>query len=161
MATVIACAGSARAQRPATFGLGAEAMLAGPSGAAVVYDAGPYHIDGIVRFSSVDTAAFFGSDLFHLAGRFFYVLHQRNSADFSVGGGVGVTHDDNDPGEDDTAVFIEGGAQLRAFISENVALSSTVGLAIIVDDDPGGADRDGVVLGGQLTGALGIVYFFN
>jgi hypothetical protein len=158
-AVLVAGAGSARAQEPAgataggsvgPLGVGASAMLTGPIGPSVVYDAGLFHIEGILGFASN------GATDFALGGRFWYHIHTAQSADFSLGGGVGVTSTDPDgPDEGTTDVHIDVGAQIRVFLVPNVALSAAAGLAIISGDD---ADLVGVF--GDLVGDAGITYYF-
>ena len=58
----------------------------------------------------------------------------------------------------DTDLHVEAGAQLRAFLASNVALSAALGLGIENGDD--NADPDIEFLSGQLVGNLGITYFF-
>ena len=125
------------------IGIGAEAMLTGLVGGAFVYDAGAWHVD--VLANVVDT----GDAVLSAAGRFFFVLHNGGRADFSVGGGLGI----RDAAE--TEFHIEGGAQIRVFLVSNVALSTTVGLGMVLDDG-----EDPFALGGQLTGTAGLTYFF-
>ena len=63
--------------------------------------------------------------------------------------------DDPDPGQADTIVSLEGAAQGRAFLTDHVALTATLGLGFAFADD------DFVVtLGGQLTGSFGFAYYF-
>jgi hypothetical protein len=136
------------------FGVGIQAMLAGPgagapTGGAILYDPGQFHIEGIVDFYSN------GGTQFGLGGRFWYHLHTSTAADFSLGGGVGLTIlDDEEVDETFTLFHIEGGAQVRTFVVPNVALSATLGLAIVA------GDGDLVALTGQLVGGIGLSYFF-
>lgn len=131
----------------AGLGVGVHAMLSGPFGAAIIYDPGAFHIEGMIGFASNGTTAI------ALGGRFWYHLHTSTAADFSLGGGLGLSTVDDDP-EDQNNVHIDAGAQLRAFVVPNVALSATLGLAIVT------GDADFVGLTGQLVGGLGISYFF-
>ena len=71
------------------FGLGAQAMLAGPAGAAATFDIGLVHIDTILFFVDSDSA-FGADDAFGLGVRGFFSLHQTKSADFGLGGGLGL-----------------------------------------------------------------------
>lgn len=133
------------------FGVGAEAMLTGPGGAAVIYDAGAWRIDGILGFHDN------GAQDIALAGRFIFVLHEGIGADFGIGGGFGLVMRDEPGGmgdNDTTDIHLEGLAQLRAFVVPNVALSAAFGLGIVT------GDGDDVVLTGQLVGSIGIAYYF-
>ena len=129
-------------------GVGAEALLTGPVGPTVVYQAERFHLAGLLAIDSESSTQFVA------AGRFWFEAHSGDNSDFSVGGGLGflnISGDDND----DTDVFLEAGAQLRAFLTSNVALSATVGFSIFFDE---GDDR--FRLSGQLTGGMGMTYFF-
>ena len=53
-----------------------------------------------------------------------------------------------------TSSSIDIGAQIRAFLTSNVALSAFGGLAVLA------GDADGFALDGQPVGALGLTYFF-
>jgi hypothetical protein len=51
-------------------------------------------------------------------------------------------------------VFIQPGFQIRLFVASNVALSASGGFNIAA------ADAEGLLLDGDLTGALGVHYYF-
>lgn len=93
------------------LGVGAQAMLTGPTGASITYDAGSFHVDGIFGLSAGNETRF------GLGGQFWYVLHGSGVADLSVGGGIGV----EDEGTDDTDFHLTGGLKLRLFLVSNVA----------------------------------------
>lgn len=138
-----------------TIGVGAEAQLSGLSGLSINYDAGKFHAGGFLSFA--DAPGDNNTDI-GVGGRFFWHLHSTPMSDFSIGGNLGVLFD-NDPnpqpdGSSQTLLFLEPAVQIRAFISGNVALSATAGIAI------GLADADGVLLDGQVTGSAGIHYYF-
>jgi hypothetical protein len=133
------------------LGVGAMAMLAGPFGASVAYDAGPWHLDTLVGLTKNDGDVEDRRPSFTIGGRFWFHLHKSANAEFSVGGGLGFTH----AGPAHAEIFsIEGGGLLRAFIASNVALSFSVGLAV------NAADRSTVAIGGQLIGGAGVHYYF-
>ena len=143
-------AGGATGASPGGIGVGAEAMLTGPTGLAVIYDAGSFHIDGILGFADPG-----GNDSFLvIGGRFLYHLHSAEAADFSIGGGLGLDNTFRDNGDDDTDFVLEGLVQLRAFIVSNVALSASAGVAAVA------GDGDLFLVGGQLVGSVGIAYYF-
>jgi hypothetical protein len=176
MTTVLALAGAATAARAqqleevgetrasgSRIGLGVEAVLAspfpggglggGPTGAlALSYDMSKFRIDGLLYLLFVEDVG----TTFALGGRFFYVVDSGRVADFSVGGGLslGILAPDNS--DSTVGVGLEGAAQLRVFLASNVALSGTVGLGVAF----GHSGSFLFTLGGQLTGALGIVYYF-
>jgi hypothetical protein len=129
-------------------GIGAEAMLTGLRGAAVTYEAGAFHIAGLVGLASN------GQTELRFAGRFFFVVHSASSADFSLGGGVGVVDRDDGNNNEGTDFHLEGVAQLRVFLAPNVAVSASAGLGAI------GGDGDGLRIDGQLVGGFGVTYFF-
>lgn len=165
LAAIFLCAASnaASAQEragsaPLGLGLGAEAMLlGGPAGPAIVYDMGHMHIDGILALASSD-----GGTQFGLGGRALWVLHSAGSADFSLGGGLGINHFSPDNDDSGTNVHLEGLAQIRAFIVQNVALSTTFGFgaALRDNDGPGGGD-DQFAFTAQFISNAGLVYFFQ
>ena len=139
---------SASASGAAGLGVGVISMLSGPVGASVVYDPGAFHVEGILGFASD------GETDIDIGGRFFYHLHSSQAADFSLGGGLGIQNISPDMGNSTTNIDIDVGAELRLFLVPNVALSSTIGLAIVT------GDGDLVALGGQLLGDVGVTYFF-
>lgn len=139
---------SASATGAAGLGVGVLAMLSGPVGASVVYDPGQFHVEGILGFASD------GETDIDIGGRFFYHLHSSQAADFSLGGGLGIQNVNPDMGDSTTNIDVDVGAEVRLFLVPNVALSSTIGLAIVT------GDGDLVALRGQLLGDIGVTYFF-
>lgn len=150
--------------KEATIGVGAEfglpvsiggVQVSSPTGGASVnYDAGPFHVGGFLGFQdgsmNDDTDYTFGA-------RFYYHVHDTTMSDFSVGVMVGFfSRDDRQVLEDNrnSEVYFEPGAQIRAFISNNVALSFTAGISF------GLADASGAALGAQLQGLGGVHYYF-
>jgi hypothetical protein len=140
-------------ERPAALGVGVQGFLIGAlgTGPSVTFQTPMFHIEGILTFID-DGDADVG-----LGGRFWYALSQTARSDFSIGGGLALLIDGNADGmgDDDTDVELDLGAQLRAFIVPNVALSATLGFGILIQD---GDDFIGLV--GDLVGDLGISYFF-
>lgn len=138
-----------------TLGVGAEYTLAGIGGPSINYDAGMFHAGGFVGYYD---AGFRDPELdaLDLGGRFFYHLHSTAMSDFSLGAGLGLQFQDYvDPDVDSATVLeIDVGAQIRAFIVSNVAVSGTIGLAILT------ADADGLGLTGDALGSVGIHYYF-
>ena len=61
---------------------------------------------------------------------------------------------DPDPGDSSTVVALDFGAQLRAFMVPNVAISASLGFTLLT------GDADFVGITGDLLGSLGIHYFF-
>jgi hypothetical protein len=137
--------------------VGVEAMLAGAAGPTFVYQANAFHVAVIFAFDTgVDEFFFTTDDEVDVGGRFFYEIHSGEISDFSIGGGAGI---DDDGGDDDIDVHLEGAAQLRAFIVPNVAIHSSFGLALELDDDAGEDDLE-MAFTGQLLGTVGVTYFF-
>lgn len=140
-------------ERPTALGVGVNGFLVDGlgTGPSVVFQTPMFHIEGILTF--LDD----GDTDVGLGGRFWYALSQTARSDFSVGGGLSLLIDGNADmmGNDDTDVELDFGAQLRAFVVPNVALSATLGFGIVVQD---GDDFIGLV--GDLVGDLGITYFF-
>jgi hypothetical protein len=146
--------GSAQAQEGdrGSLGVGVTTMLDinGPLGPSVVYDTGVFHIEGLLGFEDNDAET-----RFDVGGRFWYHIHSAQSADFSLGGGLGVISiNPEGDGDGTTDVEIDGGAQMRAFIVPNVALSVSLGLAVLT------GDADAISITGDLFGAAGIAYYF-
>jgi len=140
------------------IGIGAEATLTGIVGATFVYDAEVFHVDALLGGSFEH----FDSDL-AVAGRFFFPLHRSQYADFSVGPGIGFEHVTHDPDGDgpngrvsSNPIHLEGAAQIRAFVVQNVALSATAGVGLKLNND----NDNSATIGGQLGGSLGVTYFF-
>ena len=135
------------------FGAGVGGSLVGPTGALFVYDAGRFRVHGLLGFASEEN----DDDIYALAGRFFFNLHQGTGSDFALGGGLAIVHFSNDgPGPDLTDIHLEGAAQLRAFLTPNVALSASLGLALVIPDE----GNTVIAFGGQLAASFGMVYFF-
>jgi hypothetical protein len=151
--TVAATAGTASAGGAAnTIGVGTEFQLSGVGGLSVNYDAGKFHAGGFVGLADPTGPS---NTQFDIGGRFFFHVAATASADFSVGGSIGIRNQGQGAGNDSTTgVFIEPGFQIRAFIVPNVALSFTGGLSI------GAADADGLILDSQIIGIGGVHYYF-
>ena len=138
-----------------TIGVGAEYGLNGQTGGASMnYDAGLFHAGGFLGFhddgGNNDTDYTFGA-------RFYYHLHTTSLSDFGVGGMIGfysADHRNMAPQERQSLLYFEPGVQIRAFISNNVALSFTVGLSFAL------ADADGADIDGQLQALGGVHYYF-
>lgn len=135
------------------FGVGAEQqLLGGATGAVMVYDMGLLRIDGILGFLSNP-----GGTKIDAAGRLFWAVHRSTNADFSLGGGLGVVNTNPDGAADSTTnLHVEALAQIRVFLAANVALSTTLGLGVGLND---GDDTFG--FGGQFVTNGGLVYYFR
>jgi hypothetical protein len=151
------------------IGVGAVTMLNGTSGALVTWGSagGGFHVDGLFGLHH-DRPNFAGANNvtdFTVGGRFWYHVHAASFADFSLGGGLGITNwSSGAPGSNrNTDVSLEVGAQIRAFIVPNVALLADLGIGMTFYDN-----NDDILIGGQnigggnfVDGTLGIAYFFE
>ena len=153
---VMATSGLAHAGgQEGSFGVGAEVQLSGISGASVNYDAGAFHVGGLLGYA--DDAGV--NDYFQVGARFFYHVHSTAMSDFGLGGNLGIAsvRDQMDPDDRSSYVFLEPGIQIRLFLAANVALAFTTGVAIGLND------ADGVTISGQGTGfnfGGGVHYYF-
>jgi hypothetical protein len=161
------------------IGVGAVTMLNGTSGALVTWGSagGGLHADGLFGLHHYRDGNGNYTTSFGIGGRFWYHVHASSFADFSLGGGIGLTHWTFDPGTrpanaDDSRLdlSIEVGGQIRAFIVPNVALLADLGLGATF------GNNDNILIGGHsitgggepegpnnqfAIGTLGIVYFFE
>lgn len=139
-----------------SIGVGGEFTQLGIGGASVNFDQGQFHVGGFLGFADADLSVFEASTL-QIGGRFYYHLHSTAMSDFSVGGQLGILRIDNeDPVEDTLDFEIDLGAQIRAFVASNVALSATVGIGLYM----GEGDNDGFAITGDTVGSFGIHYYF-
>jgi len=148
--TTLAAAGG----REGTIGVGAEYQLSGVGGVSLNLDGGIYHAGAFLGFS--DAGGTDDTDIM-LGGRFFYHVHSTAMSDFGLGGSLGLElAGDRRPNVDDnqTNVLIEPGAQIRAFVANNVALSITAGFAFAA------GDAEGTAFTGQTAGSAGVHYYF-
>lgn len=160
LAFALFATGTAAAQTtPAArgIGVGAEATLTGIVGGTFVYDAEAFHLDALLgaSFQRNDSSV-------AVAGRLFFPVHRSQSADFSLGPGLGLVHVTHDPDGDGpqgrvstNPIHLEGAAQIRAFVVPNVALSATAGLGMVLTKD-----NNSALIGGQVGGSFGVTYFF-
>ncbi|HET9620136.1 MAG TPA: hypothetical protein VFP84_02130 [Kofleriaceae bacterium] len=152
-----ATAGTASAGgAPGTVGVGGEIELSGLGGLSVNYDAGRFHVGGFIGLNDPNGPS---NTSIEVGGRFFYHVASTATADFSLGGGLGIRNiGDQAVGIPDngsqTDVYLEPSFQIRAFILPNVALSFTGGISIGVGDDKT------VTLTSDLVGTAGVHYYF-
>jgi len=146
----------------AGLGLGGTVPLigGGPAGVNVVYDAGMFHVEGLLGFTSQPTVG--GGDrtsnwIFGAGG--WYHFHRGTSSDFSLGALIAINYLSM-PGGSATLTSIEPGALIRAFVTPNVAVFARAGLGILLGDSaPGGGAN--FYLGSQPTIVAGFTYFFR
>jgi hypothetical protein len=158
------------------IGVGAVTMLNGTSGALFTWGSagGGLHVDGIFGLHHYRDGNGNYTTSFGVGGRFWYHVHASSFADFSLGGGLGLTSWTNNPGNPGSDsrldVSIEVGGQIRAFIVPNVALIADLGFGANFGND------DNIIIGGHsvtgggepegpanqfVRGTLGIAYFFE
>lgn len=128
-------------------------------GLSIVYDAGQFHAGGFLGFrdGADDNDGDADDTDVAIGGRFYYHIHSTAMADFGIGGSATVAFiGDRTEGLDAnaTAMLIEPGFQIRAFVASNVALSFAGGLSL------GLVDAEGVQVTAQPTGAAGVHYYF-
>lgn len=165
VAAVVAGAGALASQAwaqdapsaPVGFGVGAETTMdtfAGPGVTSLsgAYNAGPWH--GSVLLGAADQEGQSGT-LLQLGGRAYYHMHASADADLGIGGGLILVHvPGRGNGDSADVVYVEVGAQIRAFLTPNVALSASAGAVIMT------ADANGFLVTGQALGAFGLHYYF-
>jgi hypothetical protein len=136
------------------FGVGAEATTTGIVGGTFVYDASLFHVDVLLGAAFDPNASRVA-----VAGRLFFPLHTAQSADFSIGPGIGLVrrtdHPNDQPSTSTNAAHLEGAVQIRAFLVSNVAFSASAGVGAVFS----GGDKSAVI-GGQIGGDFGVTYFF-
>jgi hypothetical protein len=145
----------------AGIGVGASFTLSGlgtfaPAG-QFVYDTSMFHIEGLFGFFSQETGAGDRVSDFVFGAGGWYHFHKGASSDFSLGGVIAIDTTSG-PGASVTTTAFEPGAQVRAFVTSNVAFHARVGLAFLFGDTGSGTN---IGLGGQPTGAAGFTYFFR
>lgn len=149
LATTPALAGGSKN----SIGVGAEFELSGVRGATVSYDAGQFHVTGLVGINDPD-----GPDNgeVDVAGGFYWHVGTTAMSDFGLGARLGMQFSrlGNPTDNNQTNIFLEPGFQIRAFIASNVALSFTGGFMLGVGDDKTFA------FGGDITGDAGVTYYF-
>jgi hypothetical protein len=138
-----------------SIGVGADTPLAGgvlPE-AAVDFDAGMFHVGGGLGIQNPDGP---NNTEVDVSGHFWFHVHSTAMSDFSVGGDLLFQSLGNGPGNNGstTDVFLDPGAQIRAFIASNVALSFTIGMSI------GVGDSNDFFFGARPYADAGIRYFF-
>jgi hypothetical protein len=144
----------------AGIGVGVAESLSGVTTGQFVYDQAIWHLEGLLAFSSTSNGG--GADRSTTVGfgaGGWYHLHRGSASDFSVGGALIVATASNPGGNSTTITAFEPGAQIRAFITPNVALAARVGLIFEFGDTQGGGTD--IFLTGQPNAAFGVTYFFR
>lgn len=149
------------------IGLGVQAILAMPTvsfgglgglgnglsngaGMAFVVDLSNLRVEGVASLGFAEG----GASTVGLGARCFFVLHQGDRADFSLGAGAGILNASTGNNGGATRFQLEGGAQIRWFMTQNLALTGTAGLGMSFGD--GGW---ALGLGGQTMGTFGLFYY--
>jgi hypothetical protein len=134
--------------------------LSGITTGQFVYDQAIWHLEGLLAIASTSNPG--GADRSTAVGfgaGGWYHLHRGVSSDFSLGGIILVATQSNPGGNSTTVTAFEPGAQIRAFLTPNVALAARVGLSFQFGDTRGGGTD--IFLNGTPTAAFGITYFFR
>ena len=148
------------------LGIGGTVFVSGLAGPEVVYDFGAWHLSGLLAFRNQPEAA--NGDrgttfAFGVGG--WYHLHIGEASDFSIGGAFGLqTHSPPLNGNSTTGFEFEPGAQIRAFITPNVALHGGVALVFEFGDNVNGPDavlEKQYALAAGITGDFGFTYYFR
>jgi len=151
----------------AGIGVGAAVTLADTTAGAgflpagqFVYDMALFHVEGLFGFFSQEVPGPNGqtraTDFVFGAGGWYH-LHRGSSSDFSLGALIAI-NTTSGPGASTTITAFEPGAQVRAFVTPNVAIFARAGIAFLFGDTGNGTE---IALGGQPTGAFGFSYFFR
>jgi hypothetical protein len=137
-----------------SIGVGADLPLAGgvlPE-AAIDYDAGAFHVGGGLGIQNPPGG---NNTEVDFSGHFYFHVASTSMSDFGVGGDVLFQSTGNGPNNGSTTdVFLDPGAQIRAFVASNVALSLTIGMSI------GVGDSSDFFFGARPVGEAGFRYYF-
>ncbi len=155
LAVLLAAAPAFAGGSKGSIGVGVDLPLAAgvlPE-VAVDYDAGAFHVGGGLGIENPEGP---NNTEVDASGHFFFHVASSAMADFGVGGDILFQSIGNGPGNNGTAtnVFLEPGAQIRAFIASNVALSLTLGMSI------GVGDSSNFYFGSRPEGEAGLRYYF-
>ena len=123
-----------------------------------VYDQSMWHLEGLFGFRSFEAGPDDRATQFLFGAGGWFHFNQGSSSDFSLGGVIAVDTT-SAPGGSATRTSFEPGALIRAFVTPNVAVFGRGGLAFVFGDN--GNDGTVIGLGGQLSGAFGVTYFFR
>jgi hypothetical protein len=152
----------------AGLGVGAAAFVSGLAGPQVVYDFGAFHAEGLFGFDHRNGGGnpAITTNTFDLGLSGWYHLHVGDSSDFSAGGGLGFLVSSPSMGNSTNVIVLEPGVQMRAFVTQNVAIHARLGLSLIFGDRnvgfPGAQNiSESFGIGGQLLSAFGFTYYFR
>lgn len=136
-----------------SIGVGAQIQLSGTAGATVTYDAGQFHVTGLVGLADPPGP---NNGEVDVGGSFYWHIGSTAMSDFGLGAALGIQSVNlgNPTNDNQTNIFIDPGFQIRAFIASNVSLSFTGGFSLEL------GDNSGLLFGGHVTGAAGVTYFF-
>ena len=149
----------------AGIGVGAGVTLAGTAAGVpgtfgqFVYDQAIWHLEGLFTFGSFSNGGADRVTAIGFGAGGWYHFHRGQASDFSLGGALTVGTVSAGGGGSTTVTSFEPGAQIRAFITPNVALAARVGLAFQFGDTGGGGTD--ILLLGQAQGSFGVTYFFR
>jgi hypothetical protein len=145
------------------LGVGATMYTSGLFGPEVVYDFGLWHLEGMLGFDhrpnggggNAPTLTTFD---FGVGG--WYHLHLGENSDFSLGAAFGLLTESPSVGNSATGFEFEPGAQVRAFITPNVALHGGLGFVFAFGDYVPPLSKQ-ISLAGQVNADFGFTYYFR
>jgi hypothetical protein len=147
------------------LGIGAAAFVSGMFGPQVVYDFGAFHLEGLLGFDHRDAGMNATSTAFDFGASGWYHLHAGDRSDFSIGGGIGFLHQKNSNGPSHDSTVFEPGVQVRAFVTDNVAVHGRLAVDLVFGDDTNGNSIGTMSphssLTGQITSGFGFTYYFR
>ena len=154
LAVLLAAAPAFAGGSKGSIGVGVDLPLAAgvlPE-VALDYDAGAFHVGGGLGVENPEGPN--NTDV-EFSGHFYYHVASSAMADFGVGGDILFQSIGQGNGNGTaTNVFLEPGAQIRAFIASNVALSLSLGMSI------GVGDSSNFYFGSRPEGEAGLRYYF-
>jgi hypothetical protein len=139
------------------LGLGASAYLSGPLGPEVTYDFGMFHLAGLLAFNRPDNGPAPSTTEIQFGVSGWYHLHMGASSDFSLGGGIAYAHNSANNGS--SAIALEPGALVRAFVTPNVAVHARMGVVMAFDNAT--PINEHLALTAQTMFLFGFTYFFG
>jgi hypothetical protein len=123
---------------------------------SVLYEMDKIRFGGLFGFNIITKGQ---PKIFKFGGQFFYKLHGNQTADFSLGGLLGMRIIADYPvDQTDVGLLLGLGAQVRAFIVTNVSLDASLGLGLLVDLND--KSQTAVALSGDVMATIGLTYYF-
>ena len=150
----------------AGIGVGVSQWVNGFTGAQVVFDQPRWHIEGSTAFTTSHNGNPNNPRVtdFDFGVAAWYHLALGASSDFSIGGGFAVLTQSGMGSR--VSWLIEPGAEIRAFITSNVAVHALIAFPLIVGDDGtpvvgNNGQNTSFGFSGQVLAAFGFTFFFR